>query len=106
MYKELVPMLSKGTFALYYGGPKIVDELNDKPSSITRLDNTFRHNFNELFMIKFSPIFVLCSGIFQLLFILFKWRKTKKVDPGTLVIFITRSSVLIRHLLQSLLFAS
>ena len=41
MYKEIVPMLSKGTFALYYGGPGIVDQLNDKPSSITRLDNTF-----------------------------------------------------------------
>ena len=93
MYKELVPMLSKGTFALYYGGPKIVDQLNDKPSSITRLDNTFRHNFIELFMIKFSPLFVLCSGIFQLLFILFKWRKTKKVDPGTLVINKTILSV-------------
>ena len=56
MYKEIVPMLSKGTFALYYGGPEIVDQLNDKPSSITRLenDNTFHpklyFNYIELFM--------------------------------------------------------
>ena len=41
MYKEIVPMLSKGTFALYYGGPEIVDQLNDKPSSITMFDNKF-----------------------------------------------------------------
>ena len=90
MYKEIVPMLSKGTFALYYGGPEIVEKLNDKPSSITRLDTWILHTF---FSFEFnSPLFVLFSAIFQLLFILFKWRKTKEMDqlkrdPGTYIYY-------------------
>ena len=46
MYKEIVPMLSKGTFALYYGGPEIVDKLDDKPSSITRLYSYLKINIH------------------------------------------------------------
>ena len=53
MYFEIFPMLSKGFFALYYGGPDILNNLDDRTGSITRLNmvskNFFERNVIYLF---------------------------------------------------------
>ena len=45
MYFEIFPMLSKGFFALYYGGPDISNHLDDRAGSITRLNMIFKKLF-------------------------------------------------------------
>ena len=36
MFNSTVPKLSKGSFSLYYGGPDIINHLDDRPGSKTR----------------------------------------------------------------------
>ena len=54
MYHGTVPMLSKGSFSLYYGGSEIVGDLSENMGS------------------PVSPTFVGCSVILQLSVFLYK----------------------------------
>ena len=64
MYLGHVPKLTKGSFALYYGGKEIVPLLSDKAGSMV------------------SPIYMGCSVIFQLSFFIFKKLKFRKLSTG------------------------
>ena len=57
-------MLSKGTFALYYGGPEIVEKLNDKPSSITRLVDIWKSS-TYIFSAHFLYSFLLSFNCYS-----------------------------------------
>ena len=64
MYLGHLPKLTKGSFALYYGGKEIVPLLSDKAGSMV------------------SPIYMGCSVIFQLSFFIFKKLKFRKFSTG------------------------
>ena len=61
MYFDVFPMLTKGSFAKYYGGKEILPNLSDRSGSII------------------SPILMGSSVVFQLIFVMFKKYKFRKV---------------------------
>ena len=65
MYLDYVPLLSKGDFALYYGGVKIIPLLSDKSGSLV------------------NPVFMGSSLVFQLSFLIFKRLRLLKLTPKT-----------------------
>ena len=65
MYLEFVPFLSKGDFALYYGGVEIIPLLSDKSGSLV------------------TPVFMGSSLVFQLSFLFFKRIRLSKLKPKT-----------------------
>ena len=65
MYLGYVPMLSKGSFALYYGGEEIIPQLSDQSGSLV------------------CPVFMGSSLIFQLSFLIFKKINMLELYPNT-----------------------
>ena len=65
MYLGYVPMLSKGSFALYYGGEEIIPQLSDQSGSLV------------------CPAFMGSSLIFQLSFLIFKKINMLELYPNT-----------------------
>ena len=61
MYFGVVAMLTKGSFALYYGGPEVIPLLSDRAGSMV------------------SPVYMGISLMMQLAFFLFKKFKFRKV---------------------------
>ena len=64
MYLNVFPMLSKGSFAKYFGGKEILSLLSDKSGSII------------------SPMLLGSFVVFQLSFVLFKKYKFGEVMSG------------------------
>ena len=111
MYQGELPMLTKGPFALFYGGDQIIPELSEKSPG------------------RGVPILILWSAIFQVSLYILKCTKTRNVKLYThnltkslvenvlniygiiLIILISITSVLIsrqlskEHLQASLLFS-
>ena len=65
MYLDYVPLLSKGDFALHYGGVEIIPLLSDKSGSWV------------------NPVFMGSSLFFQLCFLIFKRVRLLKLSPKT-----------------------
>ena len=59
-------MLTRGSFAIYYGGQDILPLLSDKTGSLV------------------SPVFMGCSMMFQCAFLIFKKFKLRKLSPKTI----------------------
>ena len=80
MYLGNAPMLTKGSFALYYGGEEIIPLLSDKSGSLV------------------SPVFMGSSMIFQLSFLIFKKIRLLKLTPN-----VTYSGMYLNNMLSTLL---
>ena len=80
MYLGYVPLLTKGSFALYYGGEKILHLLSDKSASLV------------------SPIIMGACMIFQLSFLIFKKIKLLKLSQKR-----TNSGMYLRNVFSTLL---
>ena len=63
MYHGIVPMLSKGSFSIYYGGSDIIKDLSEKMGS------------------PVSPTFVGCSVILQLSVFFYKKIQASRLSP-------------------------
>ena len=85
MYKDVVPLMSKGLFCLYYGGPDILNHLDDRPASKTRwylriyIINVEINLKNTL---CFSPIFLSFTLIYQISFMVLKYLKTRTIHSN------------------------
>ena len=83
MYNDFVPKLSKGSFCLYYGGPDILNYLDDRQGSKTRsvLNVKILISWYEIWE-YFSPIFLSLTLIYQISFMLFKFIKTRTINSN------------------------
>ena len=61
MYCDVVPMLTRGSFALYYGGHEVMEKLSTRPASFV------------------SPSFISLSLATQFGLIIFKRFKNRRV---------------------------
>ena len=64
MYHGIVPMLSKGSFSIYYGGSDIVGDLSEKMGS------------------PVTPTFVGCSVFLQLSIFSYKKIQASRLSPS------------------------
>ena len=64
MYQGIVPMLSKGSFSLYYGGQDILGDLSEEMAS------------------PVTPIFVGCSVLLQLSVFSYKKFTASRLSPS------------------------
>ena len=79
MYKGILPMLSKGAFARFYGGPNVIRRLNDKGGSLVWWVKIFDNSCLQI-LIRCSPIYVTLCFLYQLCFIVFKHFKMRKIN--------------------------
>ena len=73
MYFSIVPTLTRGAFALYYGGPEIVPQLSSKLGSLL------------------TPGFILLSFVIQVVFIVYLKVQARLIESRNTNIELNKS---------------